>query len=316
LFGRYATYCGSSPFAAPTLLALIAHVERQGVWIVDGGMIRIAEALSALATRLGVVVRCQAGVAEISVSDGRAVGVVLDDGEFVAADAVVSNADVAALGSGTLGNAARPAARALPRSTRSLSALTWSLLASTDGFPLLRHNVFFSQDYAGEFDDIFGHGRLPATPTVYVCAQDRGDAGDAAPVGAERLFCLVNAPPLGDVRAFSASEIEQCRTQTFALLQHCGLKLLPASAAVLTTPTDFAAAYPATGGALYGTATHGWRASFLRPRSKSRLPGLYLTGGSAHPGAGVPMAALSGRLATASLLADLNSAARSRGANH
>lgn len=310
LFGRYATYCGSSPFAAPTLLALVAHVERQGVWLVDGGMIRIAEALGALAGKLGVVVRCQAGVAEISVSGGRAVGVVLDDGEFVAADAVVSNADVAALGSGTLGDGARRAASALPRSTRSLSALTWSLLAHTDGLPLVRHNVFFSRDYAAEFADIFGQGRLPAKPTVYVCAEDRGDAGDRAPAGAERLFCLVNAPALADVREFSADEIERCREQSFALLQQCGLKLVPASAAVLTTPTDFAAAYPATGGALYGTATHGWRASFLRPGSRSRLPGLYLSSGSAHPGPGVPMAALSGRLAAAALLADLGAAAR------
>jgi len=76
---------------------------------------------------------------------------------------------------------------------------------------------------------------------------------------------------------------------------------------ILTTPTDFARLYPGTGGALYGQAVHGSMAAFRRPGSRSALTGLYLAGGSVHPGPGVPMAVLSGRLAAARLLADLTS---------
>jgi 1-hydroxycarotenoid 3,4-desaturase len=175
------------------------------------------------------------------------------------------------------------------------------MTARTDGFPLLRHNVFFSSDYRAEFDQIFADRRLPGAPSIYVCAQDRSDAPDASEH--ERLLLLVNAPPDGDRRIYTTEEIEQCRTGIFAHLERCGLRLQPIAAQV-TTPTDFHRLFPATGGALYGRASHGWMASFQRPGSATPIPGLYLAGGSTHPGAGVPMAALSGRLAARRLISD------------
>lgn len=307
LYGRYATYCGSSPFAAPATLMLIAHVEQTGVWSVEGGMHRIPLALARVASTCGARFRYGADVAEVLVERGRACGVRLANGERFAADAVVMNGDSAALASGLLGDAARRAVHATPRDARSLSAVTWSMRARVAGFPLARHTVFFSGDYAGEFDDVFARGRLPRTPTVYVCAQDRRDDATGPPL--ERLLCLVNAPARGDEGAPSGSEIERCAEATFSHLSRCGLQLQP-TASVVTTPADFARLFPATGGALYGPATHGWQASFRRPGSRTRIPRLYLAGGSAHPGAGVPMAALSGRLAAASVLRDLASTSR------
>ncbi|MGB0126911.1 MAG: FAD-dependent oxidoreductase, partial [Rhodocyclaceae bacterium] len=232
----------------------------------------------------------------------------LASGEEIAADAVVSNADVGALADGHFGPAAARATRPVPPSARSLSALTWSLCAVAEDFPLVRHTVFFSGDYAAEFDDLMRRRRLPAAPTVYVCAQDRGDHPPAASGSPERLFLLVNAPPTGDTHDYDGAEIEQCEDRTFDLLARCGLRLSgQVEPAVRTTPTEFNRLFPATGGALYGQASHGWQASFRRPGSRSRIPGLYLSGGSTHPGAGVPMAALSGRLAASSLLADFAS---------
>ena len=314
LFGRYATYCGASPFAAPATLMLVAHVEQDGVWRVHGGMHRVAQVLAQQAAQRGARFRYGAHVDELVVTGGRVCGVKLAGGETLAACAVVFNGDVAALAAGLLGRAAATSSGAAAPAARSLSALTWNLVAPADGFELLRHNVFFGDDCAAEFADLFARSRLPADPTVYVCAQDRGDAADPAaprPQHPQRLLCLVNAPATGDVRAFNPEELALCEQRTFQRLARCGLQLQRRPEdTLMTTPSDFHQMFPATGGALYGQASHGWRASFSRPGSRSRLPGLYLAGGSTHPGPGVPMAALSGRLAASSLLADRASTPR------
>ena len=307
LFGRYATYCGSSPFLAPATLMLVAHVEQDGVWLVDGGMHRVAQAFADVAEAHGAAFRYGADVAEITVAGGRATGVVLRSGEQFVADAVIMNGDAGAVAAGRLGRASAGATPPMPPAGRSLSAVTWAIHAPTAGFPLLHHNVFFSDDYAAEFAALFKRGRLPPAPTIYVCAQDRDDCGQASP-GAERLLCLINAPANGDSHALTTTEIEQCTKQTFGFLQRCGLTVDPGQATI-TTPTAFESLFPATGGALYGQAVHGPMASFRRPGARSRLPSLYLAGGSTHPGAGVPMAALSGQMAAATVLADLASIA-------
>ena len=162
LFGRYATYSGSSPFQAPATLMLIAHVEQQGVWLVEGGMVRLAQALAQVAVGQGAVMRANAHVVEITVAGGRATGVVLASGERIGADAVVCNADFAALAGGAFGAGVAGAAPRPKRDGRSQSAMTWALSATTEGFPLTRHNVFFSRDYKAEFDDVFRRGRMPA----------------------------------------------------------------------------------------------------------------------------------------------------------
>ncbi len=314
LFGRYATYAGSSPFLSPATLMLIAHVEQEGVWLVDGGMHQLAVTLARLAERNGAKIHYGAEVAEILTSNGRASGIRLAgaDARPIPADAIVLNSDVSALGAGLLGKAvARAAPPTLPKH-RSLSALTWNLVAKTRDFPLLRHSVFFSSDYSAEFDDIFKQGRLPREPTVYICAQDRGaslrdgEAGAAESLGAERLLVLVNAPANGDTRRLDSAQIADWQAKTFGVLERCGLRIdARPDATEATTPSRFEQLFPATGGALYGRASHGWQASFARPGSRTKVPGLYLAGGSTHPGAGVPMAALSGRQAAASLLKDL-----------
>jgi 1-hydroxycarotenoid 3,4-desaturase len=306
LFGRYATYCGSSPFDAPATLMLVAHVEQDGVWLVQGGMHRIALALARLAERRGATIRYGAEVREIVVGRGRATGVVLADGERLVADDVVCNADPAALRAGRFGETIGARVRVRRPPERSLSALTWALHAETTGFALQRHNVFFSGDYRAEFDHLFERRRLPAQPTIYVCAQDRLD--DTPPGGPERLLCLVNAPATGDADTIDAEEFERCEARTFQHLETLGLKITrQPGRSVRTAPRDFERSFPATGGALYGQASHGWRASFTRPAAATPVAGLYLAGGSTHPGPGVPMAALSGRLAAARLLRDRGS---------
>ena len=303
LFGRYATYCGSSPFLAPATLMLVAHVEQAGVWLPQGGMHALARALADLAQAKGATLRYGEAVASIARDAAGAVsGVKLVGGERLPAEAVVVTADAAAVTAGLFGTGLGDAAPRIAPSERSLSAVTFAMRAATSGFPLVRHNVFFSRDYAAEFEAVFGRDRTPDEPTVYVCAQDRGD-DDAPRAGSERLLCLVNAPPTGDRRPTPLEEIARCETAMRTVLGRCGLSIEPGPCQV-TTPADWEQLFPATGGALYGPASHGWQASFKRAAARTKVKGLYLAGGSVHPGPGVPMAAMSGRLAAAALLAD------------
>lgn len=308
LFGRYATYCGSSPYQAPGTLMLVAHVEQEGVWLIEGGMARLVDALAGIAAARGARFRYNADVAEIGVRSGTVTGVRLADGEWIEADHVVFNGDAAALGDGLFGRDAQSAVARNAGSERSQSAITWAAVAETAGFPLARHNVFFSDDYAAEFDDVFKRRRPPRNPTVYVCAQDRDDGGGRVGHGPERLLCLINAPATGDHHAFDAEEIATCQERTFRHLQRSGLEVtLRPDLTEVTTPADFNRRFPATGGGLYGQASHGWTATFQRSGSRTRQRGLYLAGGSVHPGPGVPMAALSGSLAVEALIQDLAS---------
>ncbi len=298
LFSRYATYCGSSPLVAPATLMLIADVEMQGVWVIDGGMTALAQALAGLAEQHGAEIRFNQACRKILMQDDQVIGVQLASGETVAADSVIFNGDVAALGD-LIGT---PTA---PPKNRSLSALTLSMHAQTNGFPLVHHNLFFNQDYATEFQDIFHHQRLPTKPTIYICAQDRRD-DDQHRHTPERLLMLINAPAIGDTHAFQAEETSPCLDAAFSLMDQCGLTIDRTDSNVLmTSPNQFHQWFPATGGALYGQATHGWMSAFDRPGSTCKIKGLYLAGGSVHPGPGVPMATMSGRLAAATLMGHL-----------
>lgn len=309
LFGRYATYCGASPFEAPGTLMLIAHAEQRGVWLIDGGMKALALLFARLSRDLGAEVRTSSAVKEILVKDRSVTGVVLANGERLEADAVVFNGDVNALASGCLGPALAAAGGRLAYGERSQSALTWSLVGSGSGFDLAPHTVFFSADYQAEFENVFKRKKLPGSPTVYVHAPDRPPDGRPMDGGEkERLFVLVNAPALADGTDITAEEQERCEESMLSLMRRVGLNLQwQQGEMVRTSPQEFARRFPASQGALYGRVAHGWRSSFQRPGSKGPLKGLYLAGGSVHPGPGVPMATLSGRLAARSLLNDFHS---------
>jgi len=309
LFARYATYVGGRPARSPAVLALIWRAEAAGVWAVEGGMHRLGPALAALARRLGVEIRLGTAARRILRHAGRISGVQLGDGTTLPCTACVFAGDPAALAAGRLGEGLGAAIPARATTPRSLSAWVWAF-AATAGGPLARdlihHNLVFSDSPRAEFGPI-GRGEMPDQPTLYLCAQDR--AGGQGPLGPERFEIIVNAPA---DRPDQPKDFARCHARTFQRLRQLGLGFSPEPGpAALTTPAMLARMFPGSGGAIYGRSPEGSFATFARPPARTKVPGLYLAGGGAHPGAGLPMAALSGRHAAQAVLADLTSASRS-----
>jgi 1-hydroxycarotenoid 3,4-desaturase len=274
LFGRYATYCGSSPFHAPATLMLVADVEASGVWRVEGGMAEIAKALENCARKLGVEFHfnCKAQIVE---KNGACVSAVIDqNGTRHACSVVIVNADSAALPAGFFGEDVKHAAPTRAQKDQSLSAITWCAETKEQGVALEHHTVFFSDNYKKEFAEL-AHG-LAQDPTVYLCDQGQG-----------RKLMLINAPADAKDAPQNIDDILLSR------LRKSGLNLTMQSV-FRRSPKDFTALYPASSGAIYGRAAHGWLSTFQRPQARTKIHGLYLAGGTVHPGPGVPMAALSG----------------------
>ncbi len=306
LFGRYATYVGGAPDLSPAVLALIWAAEARGVWAVQGGMHRLAQALAGLAEAAGATLTYGVAARRIERRDGRVFGVELSDGRLLKCDQVVFNGDPAALLAGLLGNGPQGALKPQAAHPRSLSAWVWAFAARPAGVDLAYHNVFFCDDPGQEFGPI-AKGRMPDQATLYVCAQDR--ASGHPPDGPERFEIIMNAPPK---TTQTPGETLQCRQRTFPQLARFGLTFAPDPPdSALTTPQGFSQLFPGSQGSIYGRSPVGTMAAFQRPGARTALPGLYLAGGGAHPGAGVPMAALSGRHAAEAILSDLASASRS-----
>jgi 1-hydroxycarotenoid 3,4-desaturase len=304
LFGRYATYVGGRPRHAPGVLALIWRAEAAGVWAVKGGMHSLAAALARLAADMGVRFRYATRATRIVTQSGRVSGVSLEGGTTLPCRVCVFNGDPAALTDGLLGDAVSTAIARAKTTPRSLSAQVWAFAAKPHGADLLHHNVFFTDDPRAEFGPI-GRGQAAEKPTLYVCAQDRTPT---PPPGLERFEIILNAPAN---LAPHPDEEPQCRQRTFSRLQAFGLTFSPnPPASALTTPADLARLYPASQGAIYGRSPEGLMAAFQRPVAQTRILGLVLAGGGAHPGAGVPMAALSARHAAEAIRQDRISASR------
>ncbi len=310
LFGRYSTYVGGIPARVPAVLGLIWRAEAAGVWTIPGGLHRLAGVLAGVFEGLGGTLRLNTPVQRIEVQSGRVAAVILPGGARIGCAQVVFNGDPGALSAGLLGAPAQAALPASAHAPRSLSARVWTFAARASGPPLQHHNLFFARAEGEEFTSL-AQGRAPDQPTIYICADGQGLAD---PGGLTRFQFILNAPPLRPgAETTSDHEAQSCLTNTFARLDRFGLRFDPQPGVEnLTLPGHFAALFPGSGGAIYGRSPHGTMAPFLRPTARTRLPGLYLAGGGAHPGAGLPMAALSGRNAAAAVLEDRISAPRSR----
>jgi phytoene desaturase len=298
LFERYATYTGSDPRRAPAALGVVPYVEQRfGGWYLRGGLRTLADELARRVVSLGGRIRTGTEVARIETAGGRASGVLLADGGRLEADVVVANADAGHVYRDLL---PQPSVlRRMRRCTPSLSGFVMLLGVRGRTPNLAHHNVLYPASYDAEFDAVFGDPAAPvADPTIYVSVPD-----DPAirPDGHEAWFVLVNAPRHGtgpgavnwDSPALSGSYAGRL----LGLLARRGL---PVTDRLLfshvITPADLARATRSPGGAIYGASSNGARSAFLRPPNRSPVRGLFLVGGSTHPGGGLPLVVLSARI--------------------
>jgi phytoene desaturase len=293
LFNRFATYNGSSPYQTPATFALIPYVEfGLGAWYVRGGMYEVPKALEKLARELGVKFLTDSEVENIVVENKKAVGVKAN-GEIISADFIVSNADAIE----TYRNLLPAKNKKYQNREPSCSGFVL-LLGTRKKFPTLaHHNIFFSDDYRAEFDALFKQ-KIPApNPTIYICATSRTD-DTQSPEGHENLFVLVNAPYTSDKTNWQI-ETKSYRDLIIKKLEEFGLEGLESSIDFeqIITPTDFETKYRANKGSIYGISSNGIFSAFLRVPNKSKdIENLYFVGGATHPGGGIPLVLLSGKM--------------------
>lgn len=310
MLDHFMQYVGSSPAASPAVLAGIAHMQiGEGVWYPMGGTRAVPNALARLAESLGVDIRTGVDIDSITLDGQRASGVTTTDGTHLAFDAVISNMDSVRTYRELIGGA--PAQAFAKSGAREAACSGVVLYMGLDRAydQLAHHNFVFSKDPETEFDAIYRQGVPAADPTAYVAAPARTEPA-VARHGGEALYVLVHTPYLRPGQDWQQMLPGYRDTIVDKLARVAGMDDLEDRIVVerALTPQDIHERYRVLDGAIYGLASHGKLNGAFKPGNRSRyVDGLYLGGGSAHPGPGMPMALMSGWIAADALDADFSS---------
>jgi diapolycopene oxygenase len=316
MMDHFTQYVGSSPYASPAVLCSIAHMQtNEGIWYPIGGTRAIPESLGRLAKELGVEIHTGSDVLKIKTAGDRVTGVVTADGKELACDAVISNCDAVRTYTELLDGT--PQSIKFEKKNKhepACSGVVLYLGLKRRYEQLLHHNFVFSQDPEEEFDYIYQRGEPAPDPTAYVCAPSISEP-EVAPEGCEALYILVHTPylrrnhnwceMLPKYREVILNKLESTAGMT-------GIRNEIAYEASLT-PEGIHNRYRVLNGAIYGLASHGKFIGAFKPANRRKdLKGLYLAGGAAHPGPGMPMVMMSGWIAADSLDSDVQNGKLSR----
>ena len=304
MLDHFVQYVGSSPYNSPAVLCSIGHMQTDGgVWYPMGGTRAVPVALAKLADDLGVETRLSTGIRRILSDRGVVSGVETEAGETVPLSGLVSNMDSVRTMRELVGG--KPAASFARRWKRdpACSGVVLYLGLNKAYDHLLHHDFVFSRDPEEEFDWIYNKGEPAPDPTCYIAAPSRTEPG-VAPPGGEALYILVHTPYLRPHHDWAAM-LPNYRKVILEKLARCaGMPDLESRIVVerTLTPADIHERYRVLNGAIYGLASHGRFFGAFKPGNRSRdLAGLYMAGGAAHPGPGMPMVLMSGWIAADSL---------------
>ncbi|WP_232629781.1 phytoene desaturase family protein [Methylobacterium sp. Leaf118] len=311
MLDHFVQYVGSSPYGAPAVLCAIAHMQTaEGVWYPMGGTRAVAEGLMRLATELGATLKSSDEVTGLDIAGGAIRGLRTRDGTAVY-DAVISNMDAVRtyreLVGGEVGKTYEKKSF-----EPACSGVVLYLGLNKRYEHLAHHDFVFSRDPEEEFDFIYRKGEPAPDPTAYLAAPSSTDPS-VAPVGGEALYVLVHTPYLRPHHDWSKMFPAYRRTILEKLKRTGGMPDLEDRIVLERhlTPQDIHDRYKVLNGAIYGLASHGRMMGAFKPGNRSReVRGLYLAGGAAHPGPGMPMVMMSGWIAADALDQDLRGSAR------
>ena len=312
ILDRYATYSGSDPRVAPAVLSTIAFIEEAfGAWHIKGGIGKLSDAIYKRALDLGVTFEFNSKVKEITHDGKKVTGLEIENGAKYQFSKVIANADA-----GTVYNQLIPGDVKKIRKTRKnigkseLSLAGFSLLIGlrpdAGAKKLEHHTILFPENYDSEFESIFDFKKPVPKPTIYICAP-RDETMVKSP-GYEAWSVLVNAPrhDQSSINGFDWSDanfVNQYAQEIISQIESAGISVRERLEVLeIRTPLDLQNDVLAPGGSIYGTSSNGVRSAFLRAKNRSPLEGLFLVGGSAHPGGGLPLVGLSAEIVTLAVL--------------
>jgi phytoene desaturase len=308
IMDRYATYSGSDPRFAPAVLSTIAFVEEAfGAWHIKGGIGTLSEKITERCEKLGVEIQLNSKVQAINLSANQVTGVKIN-GVDHAFDRVVANADAQFVYNQLLAptRTVKKVRRSLNKAEPSLAGFSLLLgLKPSDAPALAHHTILFPENYDPEFESIFTTKTPVEKPTIYICAPR--DPLMVKDPGHEAWFVLVNAPRHSKgsdgfdwsdenfAKRYANSIIDQIEVAGISIRDR--LEVLE-----IRTPLDLQTSVNAPGGSIYGTSSNGATSAFLRAKNRSPIKNLYLVGGSAHPGGGLPLVGLSAEIVANAIL--------------
>jgi diapolycopene oxygenase len=304
MLDHFTQYVGSSPYGSPAVLCGIAHMQvDEGIWYPEGGTSAVPEALARLARELGVGFYIGTKVEEILTEGDRVTGVRTQGGHIVPLAAVISNCDSVRTHRELLSGRPRTAFEKRRRYEPACSGVVLYLGLNKRYEHLAHHDFVFSRDPQEEFKWIYRKGEPAPDPTCYLAATSATEPSTAPP-GGEALYVLVHTPYLRPHHDWKKMFPEYRKVIIEKLKRTGGMKDLEDRIVFehALTPQDIQDRYHVLNGAIYGLASHGRFLGAFKPGNRSPdLQGLYLAGGSAHPGPGMPMALMSGWIAADTL---------------